>query len=284
MALLPESPAIDAGDDAVCASDPVNGLDQRGMTRPQGLHCDIGAFEAATAADADGDGVSDEGDLCPDTLPGESVDAGGCSDGQVDRDADTVCDPSAPSGGPSMCIGADNCPSIPNTDQTDVNRDGYGDACVSPDVLIPPSASFGENPIIGVGTTIDRNVTFGDDNVLGDNVDVDKSVVGGDDVEVGAGTKIGQGTTLGDAVRIGPNVLIDRNVRIGSGVAIGWNCPVPVSPDDPRCVVIGKDSVLEDDVQIGVNVTLGRSVKVLSGTIIPDGTFIGKNKTVPPLP
>ncbi len=40
-ALLPVSPAIDAGDDAFCPA-----IDQRGVIRPQGLHCDIGAFEA----------------------------------------------------------------------------------------------------------------------------------------------------------------------------------------------------------------------------------------------
>ena len=45
MALLAGSPALDAGDDAVCAANPVNNLDQRGIVRPQGLHCDIGAFE-----------------------------------------------------------------------------------------------------------------------------------------------------------------------------------------------------------------------------------------------
>jgi hypothetical protein len=45
FALLAGSPAIDAGDDATCSAAPVNGLDQRGVTRPQGAHCDIGAFE-----------------------------------------------------------------------------------------------------------------------------------------------------------------------------------------------------------------------------------------------
>ena len=68
MALLNGSPAIDAGDDAVCAAAPVNGLDQRDVIRPQGLHCDIGAFEAEmtptayvvnTTADTD-DGACDE--------------------------------------------------------------------------------------------------------------------------------------------------------------------------------------------------------------------------------
>jgi Zn-dependent metalloprotease len=39
-ALLSNSPAINAGNDATCES-----TDQRGVTRPQGAHCDIGAFE-----------------------------------------------------------------------------------------------------------------------------------------------------------------------------------------------------------------------------------------------
>ncbi len=40
MALLTGSPAIDAGDPRSCG-----GIDQRGVTRPQGTNCDIGAFE-----------------------------------------------------------------------------------------------------------------------------------------------------------------------------------------------------------------------------------------------
>jgi hypothetical protein len=45
MALLLGSPAIDAGDDPVCATLPVGGIDQRGVVRPQGPHCDMGAYE-----------------------------------------------------------------------------------------------------------------------------------------------------------------------------------------------------------------------------------------------
>jgi hypothetical protein len=42
------SPAIDAGDQAVCATAPVNNLDQRGFVRPGAGHanCSIGAYEA----------------------------------------------------------------------------------------------------------------------------------------------------------------------------------------------------------------------------------------------
>lgn len=46
MALLAGSAAIDAADDAICAAPPVNNLDQRGVARPVGSHCDIGAFES----------------------------------------------------------------------------------------------------------------------------------------------------------------------------------------------------------------------------------------------
>ncbi|MBK9092075.1 MAG: hypothetical protein IPM84_04725 [Anaerolineae bacterium] len=45
MALGAGSAAIDAANDATCAAAPISGLDQRGVARPQGAHCDIGAFE-----------------------------------------------------------------------------------------------------------------------------------------------------------------------------------------------------------------------------------------------
>jgi Domain of unknown function DUF11 len=49
FALLTGSPALDAGNDTICKSAPVNGRDQRGVIRPKGKHCDIGAFEAGFA-------------------------------------------------------------------------------------------------------------------------------------------------------------------------------------------------------------------------------------------
>jgi len=40
------SSAIDHGDAATCSDAPVSGVDQRGVTRPQGAECDIGAVES----------------------------------------------------------------------------------------------------------------------------------------------------------------------------------------------------------------------------------------------
>ncbi len=45
FALQDGSPAIDAGDDAACEA-----TDQRSVIRPQGLHCDIGAYRIHPAA------------------------------------------------------------------------------------------------------------------------------------------------------------------------------------------------------------------------------------------
>ena len=45
FALLPGSPAIDTGNNSVCATTSVNGLDQRGLARSYGATCDIGSFE-----------------------------------------------------------------------------------------------------------------------------------------------------------------------------------------------------------------------------------------------
>jgi CSLREA domain-containing protein len=45
QALLPGSDAIDSGKNDVCLAEPVNGVDQRGVSRQAGIGCDIGAFE-----------------------------------------------------------------------------------------------------------------------------------------------------------------------------------------------------------------------------------------------
>jgi hypothetical protein len=48
------SPAIDSADDVTCAAPAVNNLDQRGVVRPTGAHCDIGAVESNDRVFLDG--------------------------------------------------------------------------------------------------------------------------------------------------------------------------------------------------------------------------------------
>jgi CSLREA domain-containing protein len=89
--LLAGSPARDAGDPGGCGL----ATDQRGVPRPQGVRCDLGATEAG-APDTDGDRVPDVIDRCP-NVP--NLD-------QRDSDGDGLGD---------LC---DNCPSAANPTQS----------------------------------------------------------------------------------------------------------------------------------------------------------------------
>jgi len=66
IALEAGSPAINAGDETICAAPPVNNLDQRGVVRPGAgaTNCSIGAYEfnSARCGDVNGDGVVNIGD------------------------------------------------------------------------------------------------------------------------------------------------------------------------------------------------------------------------------
>ncbi len=155
-ALLPGSPAFNAGDNASAVDAGNNPLqfDQRGegFARIRGGTVDIGAFEAP---DDDADSVIDTGDNCvgvfnpnqlntdadglgdacdpdddndgvPDAQdtfplnPNESVDSDGDGTGNnadTDDDNDGVAD------------ATDNCALIANADQADTDRDGIGNVC-----------------------------------------------------------------------------------------------------------------------------------------------------------
>lgn len=83
IALQSTSPALNTGDDGTCES-----ADQRGIARPQGDHCDLGALEVF--ADADGDGVSDNADNCPDDANADQADADGDGTGDACESAGTT--------------------------------------------------------------------------------------------------------------------------------------------------------------------------------------------------
>ena len=67
--------------------------------------------------DTDADGVADINDACANTPAGETVNASGCSDSQLDDDGDGIMN------------NVDNCIIIANASQADNDSDGLGDVC-----------------------------------------------------------------------------------------------------------------------------------------------------------
>jgi hypothetical protein len=93
------------------------------------LNTDGDALGDACDPDDDNDGVIDTPDLCPGTGQAALVDTSGCSQFQVDPDADMVCSPTAPTAGPAGCNGSDNCSNIANTGQENGDGDTLGNVC-----------------------------------------------------------------------------------------------------------------------------------------------------------
>jgi hypothetical protein len=135
-------------------------------------------------ADADNDGVPDAGDLCPGTAPSAPVDANGCSTAQVDTDADGVCNPGAPSGGPGNCTGSDNCPSWVNPAQNmppwpvpanDPDCDNFTTATEMA-IGTDPGRQCADNPGANNEPLPDRWPTDFQDNQISNTIDVGQFV------------------------------------------------------------------------------------------------------------
>ena len=117
-------PARTLGDDQVSGSNLYNGM--------------------SNAGDADGDGIADADDLCPNVFdPIRPVDGGKqadfdgdqkgdeCDPCPLDATADTNCKGLDPNDtdGDSVPNAQDNCPTVPNADQANTDGDDMGDAC-----------------------------------------------------------------------------------------------------------------------------------------------------------
>ena len=110
------------------------------------VHSSVGAFriqvvgDVSLVPDADGDGVSDDEDGCPDDPAKSAPGVCGCGVPESpDSDGDGALD----------C--ADNCAAVANADQLDGDMDGLGDACDAPDGTIDLEVTAD-----GIGFSVDE--------------------------------------------------------------------------------------------------------------------------------
>ena len=202
-------------------------------------------------------------------------DPGGSFCGDADRDGDGVADP------------CDNCPTLANSDQADLGDNGFGDACVAPDVVIHPTASLGADPIIGQGSVIEEQVSLGGGARLGVGVRLERGAIAGDRLHAGDFVSVGIRTKLGTDVAIGPGTRIDSGASVGNLVTIGDGAVIARNVVVGNRAVIGPLVVLEVGARIGrgasveMGARVGRRAIVRPGAVVPAGTTVPAGAAFP---
>ncbi|MFN3197716.1 MAG: thrombospondin type 3 repeat-containing protein, partial [Bradymonadia bacterium] len=117
-----------------------------------GTPIDIANSGGVSCTDFDGDGLCDDEDNCPFAANVGQAD----TDGDGLGDACDACanDATNDADGDGICQDVDNCITVANADQTDNNGDGFGDACVSVNADIDPTATLGNDLVIGENAVI----------------------------------------------------------------------------------------------------------------------------------
>lgn len=189
-ALLHGSQAIDAGLD--CSAAPVGNLDQRGIARPQGAACDVGAYEARSyflVVDKQGGGSG--------TVSGNpgDVGCGSSCNAQLVEGTDATLNAAAAQGSAFIGYGGDTA--CGTTNPCVVTMDSDKTITASFASVVPDSFGFTAQSNV----TRDTSVTSNTVTISGIGVAVPISIVGGEyNIDGGAFTNIAGTVSAGQSV------------------------------------------------------------------------------------
>ena len=175
----------------------------------------------------------------------------------IDADGDGVRD------------GEDNCPTVPNPDQDDRNRDGFGDECVHPTAKIAFDADVDPTVIIDAYARVGRGAVIGARSEIGWGTLLRQGVDIGSDVSIGTLSLVRQETHVGDGSRIGDYVVIGQRAMIFANVTIG------------DATLIGQAALICPGADIGKGARIGKQALVRTNATVPAGGTVPGRKHPP---
>ena len=165
--------------------------------------------------------------------------------------------------------GEDNCPTVPNPDQDDRNRDGFGDECVHPTAKIAFDADVDPTVIIDAYARVGRGAVIGARSEIGWGTQLRQGVDIGSDVSIGTLSLVRQETHVGDGSRIGDYVVIGQRAMIFANVTIG------------DATLIGQAALICPGADIGKGARIGMQALVRTNATVPAGGTVPGRKHPP---
>ena len=215
------------------------------------------------APDDDGDGVSNNEDLCPASDLSPTVVILGCDTGVDNVVSSYGCTISELI---ADCLPIGQNSSIGENSTIGENSSIGDNTQIGSDTEIGDDVNIGDRALIGSGATVGEDADIGEGASVGGTLG--EGAIIGFQTTVGANPQIGEKTIIGSSSTIGDNFIIAEDGSIGSDVTIGDDVAIG------QKVTIGKGVTIGNDVQIGAEVTIGYDVTIGDGVVISNGETI----------